>query len=57
MFNLRETVSARLVSVADLHGAANILVSAKLINKVEHVSGESNGWKWMVDNFIKGLER
>lgn len=57
MFNLRLTVSARLVSVADLHGAANILVSAKLINKVEHVSGESNGWKWMVDNFIKGLER
>lgn len=56
MFNLRETVSARLVSVADLR-AANILVSAKLINKVEHVSGESNGWKWMVDNFIKGLER
>ena len=38
-------VSARLVSVADLHGdfdhAVNILVSAKLIDKVEHVGGRS----------------
>lgn len=46
-------VSARLVSVADLHGdfdhAVNILVSAKLIDKVEHVGGRSQmdvdgGW-------------